>query len=338
MSEPQKESRRPTIREVARLAGVSHQTVSRYLRSREGLRPDTLSRIDAAVRELDYRPNLVARYLNTRRTGRLAIVMPELVVNPSRILAGATEIAHETGYTLELLSFGGGSEARTERVLELAHSGQVEGILALAPIAPSVRERLGNGAAIVVSADFDDEMRTIGELTDATPVHVMVERLSGLGHRRFYHVAGDLKFASARARKAAYLDAVERFEVESVGVFDGDWTAQSGVDAMAALPRRDLPTAVIAGNDMVALGVTRWAADRGLEIPLDLSVTGWDNTEFGRFLKPALTSVEIDLEGVGRNGMVKLVKAVADRDAAPAPGPVNRLIWRDSTAAPRERG
>ncbi|GAB4000211.1 hypothetical protein GCM10029992_31400 [Glycomyces albus] len=222
-------------------------------------------------------------------------------------------------------------------MLELADSAQVEGILALATIAPSVQERLGNGAAIVVAADFDDEMRTVGELTDAAPVHEMVEHLASLGHRRFYHVAGDLKFASARARKAAFLEAIDRCGVESAGVFDGDWSAQSGLDAVRALPETNLPTAVIAGNDTVAVGVMRGADERGLRIPGDLSVTGWDNSEFGQFLKPALTSVEIDLEGVGREGMIRLVKAVSDRDLEPARGPVNSLIWRESTAAPRRR-
>lgn len=335
MTERSEQARRPTIREVARLAGVSHQTVSRYLRSREGLKPATLDRIDAAVRELDYRPNLMARYLNTRRTGRLAIVMPEMVVaNPARIITGATEAAHEAGYSLEVVSFGGGAEARTERVLELAASGQVEGILVLAPIAASVRDRLWDGAAIVASADFDDDMRTVGELAEAAPVLEMVERLADLGHRRFYHVSGDLTFASARARKAAYLGAVDRFGVESVGVFDGDWSAQSGYDAMLALPEGRFPTAVIAANDTVAVGVMRGAAERGLAVPLDLSVTGWDDAQFGRFLIPALTSVAIDLEGVGRNGIVRLAKAVSGKELERSTEPVNRLIWRESTARP----
>lgn len=337
MSEQAKQSRRPTIREVARLAGVSHQTVSRYLRSRDGLKPQTLARIDAAVQELDYRPNLMARYLNTRRTGRLALVLPEVSANPARVLAGATEAAHEGGYTLEMLSLGGGTEARTERVLELADSGQVEGVLVLAPIEPSVQERLRSGAAIVLSPDFDDEMRTIGELANAAPVYEMVERLAGFGHRRFLHVSGDLKYASARARKAAFIEAVDRFGVEPVGVVDGDWTAQSGFDAIFSQPVEALPTVVVAGNDTVATGVMRGAAERGLEIPRDLSVTGWDNEEFGRFLRPALTSVEIDLEGVGRNGIVRLVKAISGQELAPSPGPVNRTLWRESTAPPGSR-
>ncbi|MFW6690704.1 LacI family DNA-binding transcriptional regulator [Streptomyces sp. MAR4 CNX-425] len=329
--------RRPTIREVARLAGVSHQTVSRYLRSREGLKPATLAHIDAAVRELGYRPNLVARSMRTRRTGRLALVMPTMAYNPARMLAGAAAAAHEAGFAVEVVSLEGGAAARAERTLELADSGQVEGILALAPIKPTLEDRLPERAAIVVSADFDDAMRGIGELTDASPVDEMIEHLAGLGHRRFFHVAGDLQFASARARKATYLEAVRRLGLESVGVFDGDWSGDSGVAAMRTLRTGHLPTAVIAANDVVAAGVIRGAQDRGLDVPRDLSVTGWDNHEICRYLPPSLTTVHVDLEGLGRNAMLRLVKAINGRELEPPRQPLNEVIWRESVTAPPSR-
>jgi DNA-binding LacI/PurR family transcriptional regulator len=321
------------MKEVARLAGVSHQTVSRYLRSREGLKPTTLARIDAAVHELDYRPNLVARSMRTRRTGRLALVMPAMVFSPARMLAGAAAAAHEAGYAVEVVSLEGGAQARAARMLELADSGQVEGILALAPIPSAIEDRLPSGAAIVVSADFDDEMRGIGELTDASPVVEMIERLVELGHRRFLHVAGDLQFASARSRKAAYLRAVDRLELESVGVVDGDWSGDSGVAAIRALEAQRMPTAVIAANDVVAAGVIRGAKDRGLEVPRDLSVTGWDNDEICQYLPPSVTTVHVDLEGLGRNAMLRLVKAINGLELEPSRRPLNRVIWRESAAA-----
>jgi DNA-binding LacI/PurR family transcriptional regulator len=333
MTERTTPPRRPTMKDVARLAGVSHQTVSRYLRSREGLKPATLARIDAAVSDLNYRPNLVARSMAAHRTGRLAVLLPTVAFNPARMLNGATEAAAEAGFAIEVVSVAGGAEARTELMAEVAGSGQVDGILVLAPILPSFEERLPNGAAIVVSADFDDEMRSIGELTDASPVVEMIERLAELGHRRFFHVAGNLQFASARARKAAYLDTVERLGLESVGVFDGDWSGESGRASISSIADASMPTAVIAANDVVAAGVIRGAMDRGLDVPGDLSVTGWDDNEICRFLRPTLTTVAVDLEGLGRNGMVRLVKAVAGRELEPANRPLNQLIWRESTAA-----
>lgn len=333
MTERTTPPRRPTMKDVARLAGVSHQTVSRYLRSREGLKPATLARIDAAVSELNYRPNLVARSMAAQRTGRLAVLLPTVAFNPARMLNGATEAAAEAGFTIEVVSVAGGAEARTELMAEVAGSGQVDGVLVLAPILPSLEGRLPNGAAIVVSADFDDEMRGIGELIDASPVAEMIERLAALGHQRFLHVAGNLQFASARARKAAYMETIERLGLESVGVFDGDWTGESGRAAIASIADESLPTAVIAANDNVAAGVIRGAVDRGLDVPGDLSVTGWDDYEIGRFLPPTLTTVAVDLEGLGRNGMVRLVKAVSGRELEPSTRPLNQLIWRESTAA-----
>ncbi|GAA2272855.1 LacI family DNA-binding transcriptional regulator [Glycomyces scopariae] len=335
MTEGPSVRRRPTIREVAHLAGVSHQTVSRYLRSREGLKPGTLERIDAAVRELDYRPNLLARSMRTKRTGRIAVLMPNMVNNPAPMLRGAAGAAHEAGFTVEVTAPEGGAEERTARLLELADSGRVEGILALAPILPAAADRLHGDATVVVSADFDDKMRGLGELSEAAPVYELVQGLAELGHRRLFHVAGDLEFASARARKAAYLDAVERLGLESVGVFAGGYRAETGVEAMRSLTAGRLPTAVIAASDGIAAGVVRGARDRGLEVPRDLSVTGWDDLEIGRFMPPSLTTVHVDLEGLGRRAMIRLVKALSGVELAPSPRPLNQVIWRESTAVAR---
>ncbi|MBR8640594.1 LacI family DNA-binding transcriptional regulator [Streptomyces tuirus] len=335
MTDQSAPARRPTIREVASRAGVSHQTVSRYLRSRQGLKPATLERIDAAVEQLGYRPNLTARSMRTRRTGRLAIVIPVTTFNHVRLLSGALAAAHEAGRMVEVVSVEGSTETRTERVLELAQSGQVDGVLSLTPIAVGEEQELPRGATVVVSPDFDDAMRGIGELTDASPVAELMERLVDLGHRRFLHVAGDQDFASARARKAAYLEAVERLGVESAGVAEGDWSGESGLEAVRRLDPDRMPTAVIAASDVVAAGVLRGAHERGLEVPGDLSVTGWDDQELCRFLPPSLTTVRLSLEGVGRNAVLRLLRAVGGPEPEPWNGPAAQVIWRESTAVPR---
>jgi LacI family transcriptional regulator len=328
-------ARRPTIREVARLAGVSHQTVSRYLKSRQGLRPATLESIDIAVQQLGYRPNLMARSMRTRRTGRLAVVIPVTTYNQARLLSGALAAAHEAGHVVEVMSVEGSTETRTERVFELAQSGQVDGVLSMTPMTAENAGGLPDGAAVVVTPEYDDAMRSIGELTDASPVRELMERLAELGHRRFLHVAGNQEFASARARKAAYLEAIEALGLESAGVVDGDWSGESGVEAIRELAADSLPTAVIASNDVVASGVLRGAHERGLEVPGDLSITGWDDDELCRFFVPSLTTVRINLEGVGRNAMLRLINAVGGPELQPWSGSVAEVIWRESTAAPR---
>ncbi|MBZ3900432.1 LacI family DNA-binding transcriptional regulator [Streptomyces griseiscabiei] len=330
--------RRPTITDVARLAGVSPQTVSRYLQFKGGLKPVTVERVESAIRELDYRPNLVARSMRTRKTGRLAVLMPAMAFNPSRMLAGASATAHAAQYFVDVVSAGGGVQARSERLLELADSGQYEGILSLAPVLPAVEGKLHQRTTVVISADFDDEMRGIGELADATPLKQMIEHLAAIGHSRFLHVAGDAQFASARARRQSYLSTVERLGLESVGVFDGDWSGESGIEAIRSLPSDARPTAVIAANDLVAAGVVRGARERGWDVPGDISVTGWDNAGVGQFMTPSLTTVDVDLERLGSKAMTKLLASLRYSTPAVHDDRLFRIIWRESTAAPPAQG
>ena len=183
---------------------------------------------------------------------------------------------------------------------------------------------------MVISADFDDEMRGIGQLADATPLVRMIEHLAALGHSRFFHVAGDTQFASARARKQSYLETVERLGVESVGVFDGDWSGESGIEAIRSLPSHARPTAVIAANDLVAAGVLRGAQERGWDVPADLSVTGWDNDQIAAFLSPSLTTVDVDLERVGSRAMSRLISSITGEPVMSSTEPMTRIIWRES--------
>ncbi|WP_433697666.1 LacI family DNA-binding transcriptional regulator [Nocardiopsis sp. CA-288880] len=324
--------RRPTIMEVARLAGVSHQTVSRYLRSEGGLKESTRERVGAAVRELGYRPNLIARSMRTRRTGRLAVLLPGLgSFSPDRMLLGAIAAARAAGFAVEVQSVDGGSGARAERVLELADSGQVEGVLSLAPVVREGERMPAGGVPVVVCAGYDDQMRGIGELADGSVVADLVAGLAAAGHRRFLHVSGSLLFASARGRKETFLRTVERLGLESHGVVDGDWSAESGRDAVRSLAEGSGVTAVIAANDVVAAGVVRGALERGWGVPDDLSVTGWDNNPVGAYLSPALTTVDVDRERLGRDAMERLVASVRGTEPELSDGPLNRIVWREST-------
>ncbi|GAB3170875.1 LacI family DNA-binding transcriptional regulator [Myceligenerans halotolerans] len=322
--------------EVAHLAGVSHQTVSRYLKfSGEGLKPATRERVEAAIGELNYRPNLLARSMRTRTTGRVAVLIPTPAFNPARMLAGATATAHAAGYSVEVISPEGGAAARTERILDLADTRQVDGIVSLSPVLTGRIEKLDSDIPVVVSEDFDDEMRGIGDLANATPVDEMITHLAELGHRRFFHVSGSAQFASARARATAFLESIERLGLDSVGVHEGDWTGESGIEAVRSLPARNAPTAIIAANDLVAAGVMRGAVERGWDIPGDVSITGWDNNQIGVFMTPSLTSVDVNLEQIGARAMTRLIGTLRDEEPQFGDEPLNRVIWRESTAAPR---
>ncbi|WP_116953204.1 LacI family DNA-binding transcriptional regulator [Jiangella endophytica] len=327
-------SKRPTIREVAQLAGVSHQTVSRYLRRNGGLKAATVAKIDAAVAELDYQPDLVARAMRTRRLGTVAVLIPGWSSHVfQRELSAACLAARSAGFRVEIVVEVGGSRARRERVRALLGGRQVEGVLSLAPLG-HVDDPAGQeyGGAVVVSADFDDEMRNIGALADGSPAAEIVEYLASLGHRHFLHVAGHPAFASARSRRLAYSHAIERLGLVSHGVVGFDWGPKVGYESLAALPADSEVTAIVAANDEVAIGAMRAARERGWAVPGRVSVFGWDDLRVGEYSTPSLSTVSVDRELRGGFAMRQLIAVVRGEEPPPVPeAGLNRLLLREST-------
>ncbi|WP_299036439.1 LacI family DNA-binding transcriptional regulator [uncultured Pseudokineococcus sp.] len=325
---------RATSRDVARLAGVAQSTVSYVLTGKGSISAETRARVLRAAEELGYTPDLAARSMRTRRTGRLAVVMGIPTSDPVEMLTGAASVARAGGYTMEVHGVDGSPAERTEQLLELARSGQYEGIVAFAPVHPTGELSTPEGIPVVATADFDEEMHAAGDLADASPVTALVDRLAALGHRRFLHVAGSADYASARGRERAYLAALEQRGLESLGVAGGEWTGEAGVEAVRALADDAPPLAVIAANDLIAVGVMRGAAERGWSVPGDVSVTGWDDYEVGAYLSPSLTTVAGDRRELGRRAMRRLLAALAGEAPPLDPTPLNRIVWRESTAAP----
>jgi DNA-binding LacI/PurR family transcriptional regulator len=327
--------------DVARLAGVSHQTVSRYIHADAGIREETREKVRRAIEELDYRPNLLARSMRTRRSGLLAIILPANASSftPARIVGSATATAHDAGYEVEVISVEGGGQARADRMLALCDSGLVEGVLTFAPIPEASLARVRRtGAPAVVSAEYDDELRGIGELLDAAPIAEIVEHLVSLGHRAFYMITGPLDHPSAREREAAYLRTVTAAGATSLGTSDGSWSARSGMHAVANLPDDSPVTAIVCANDELAAGAIRAAIDRGWTVPEHVSVTGWDNNPLGEFLPPGLTTVSVDHELLGQRSMRRLIAAVRREESSrnDEDAPLMQVIWRGSVGPPRD--
>ena len=323
-----------TIRDVAERAGVSHQTVSRYLRfGGTGVRDAYRERIGAAIGALGYQPNLAARAMRTRRTGRLAVLLPAGTAHSTvEVLDGAAETARAAGYSLDVLALGGDLAERTQRALELIGSGLFEGILSLTPLdLPAAQD---SGPTIVEVPLYDDDLHGIGDLADADAIEVIVEGLAAMGHRTFMHLAGSYEHESARMRRDAYLRAVARLGLVDHGVAECRWQPDLAMLAVANLPEEAGVTAVIASNDVLGLGAIRGAAARGLRVPDDISITGFDTTTMAEWMSPSLSSVRIDHAEVGRRAGARLLEALG-REPAPASGaPTMSVVWRESTAPP----
>ena len=327
--------KRPTIHEVAHRAGVSHQTVSRYLRNNGGLKPATVAKVKAAIEELNYRPNRVARSMRTRRTGRIAILLPTAThYLPLRLLGAASAAAHEAGFTIELVGLEGGAADRATRAQELADSGEFEGILALASL--SARPSSWSTVPVVIIADYDDELRGLGALADGAACGEVVRYLSELGHRSLLHLAGPQAFASARNRRQTFTDTITELGLRGT-VIDCDWSGQSGYQALMSLSENTDITAVVAANDSIAMGAVRASLSRGWRVPEDLSVFGWDDEELARLATPSLSTVAIDRERQGREAMCRLIAIMRGLDPpATDTASLHTVIPRESTGpAPR---
>ncbi len=323
--------KRATIYEVAERAGVSHQTVSRYLRNHGGgLKPATLTRVESAIAELNYRPNRIARSMRTRRTGRLALLLPGAIqFLPLRLLTAAAAEAHEAGFVVDLVALEGDASTRSERARELTDSGEFEGILALASWGPEPGD--DSGTAVVVVGDYDENMRGIGALADARACGDVVRHLAGLGHRSLLHLSGDLTFTSARNRRQTFLDTVAELGLRGQ-VVDADWRAETAYAAVRDLPADTDVTAIVAANDKVAMGAVRGCLQRGWRVPDDVSVFGWDDEELGRYATPALSTVTIDLERQGAHAMRRLVALVrGEEPPEPETRSLHTLIPRESS-------
>lgn len=321
--------KRATIYEVAALAGVSHQTVSRYLRNNGGLKPATVTKVQSAIEELNYRPNLIARSMRTRRTGRIAILLPAVTTSlPRRLMSAAATTAHAAGYAIDILGLEGSGTDRVVRAQELADSGEFEGILALAAVGDQPAS--GLTTAIVVVSDYDDELRGLGALADGAACGEVVQTLVGLGHTQFLHLAGPQNYASARNRCKTFVDTTAQLGVSGTVVY-GDWHGQSGHDLVMELPVDTPITAVVAANDFVATGAIRAALSRGWKVPSDLSVVGWDDNELCRFTTPSLSTVAIDRERQGREAMDRLIALIRGTEpSSPDATSLHTFIPRES--------
>jgi DNA-binding LacI/PurR family transcriptional regulator len=322
----------PTSRDVARIAGVSQTTVSYVLTGKGAISPATREHVLEVADSIGYRPNLAARSMRTRRSGRLAVITGVAAAESQmHMLTGASQVANEAGYVMETSSVDGTVEDRTERVLELAAGGQYEGILTLVPVHPEALSDGEDTAPVLAATAFDEQMHSAGELADAGLLETFMQALVAAGHRRFVHVAGSAEYSSARARRDTYLASVERLGVESLGVLGGEWSAESARQAVLGLPDDAPPIAVIAANDLLAVGVLRGAAERGWSVPGDLVVTGWDNSNFGAYTMPSLTTVDLDFRAAGRHAMHLLVAALRGEEPPARGSTLQRIVWREST-------
>jgi DNA-binding LacI/PurR family transcriptional regulator len=340
--------RAPGMVDVAREAGVSHVTVSRVLNGHPSVRPATRARVEAAIEKLGYRPNSVARALKSRRSSTVGVVLAgaELYELP-RILRGIQTAAQRAGYWVNLASWPGGTARDLAETLRRLTDQAVEGIAviadrslavdALADVDALAGIASGVPMTVIMSGNVANPELGFVELDQELGARLAVRHLLELGHRRVAHLTGALHTFDASARVEGWRAALAETPGAEGEALEGDFTGTSGHRLTHYLLRRrapEPPTAIFAANDQMAMGVLAACAERGVRVPGDVSLVGFDDIAGAGFLVPALTTVRQDFARLGARSIEQLLRLMrGERPACERIPP--ELIVRRSTAPPR---
>ena len=314
--------RRVTIRDVAAAAGVSHQTVSRVLNDRPDVAEETRRRILQVIDELEYQPSAIARSLTIQRTMTLAVVTAGLdYAGPSRTLNGIAEQAERMGYALLLKELPRFDSHDLQPLFRSLIARRIDGIIWAVP-------EVGNNRAWLEERLPDLPVPVIFGTMQARPGlrSVAIDNLSGgrlatthllqQGYRHIAHITGPLDWWEARQRREGWQEMLLSAGVAPTEIVaeKGDWSAASGERAIGHLlehyPQMD---AVFVGNDQMALGVLQLACQRGIRVPQDLAVVGFDGLPETTHFWPPLTTVYQDQPQLGRVAVQELVRMIESR-------------------------
>ncbi len=295
--------KRPTIADVARLAGVSPSAVSFVFNNRPGLSDETRTRILAAAEQVGWQPSRTARALSRGRAMALGLVLtrePQLIGDDpffSTFIAGVESVLAERGDGLMLNVTTPAKETETYRRLAADH--RVDGViltdLRVRDPRPALLASLRLPAVVVGDREFAGRLVSV-DLDDRPAFSAAVRHLVRLGHRRIAHVAGPPEFRHAQRRHEAWSAALAEAGLPPGSVLTGGFTAEGGARATRRLlAQRPRPTAVVYANDLSAIAGIAVAQEAGFSVPADLSVVGYDDTPLAAYTHPALTTARPDI-------------------------------------------
>jgi DNA-binding LacI/PurR family transcriptional regulator len=337
-SEPR---RLPVMADVARLAAVSHQTVSRVLNDHPNVRAETRERVLAAIQDLGYRRNFAARALVTRQSRMLGVVSFDTTLyGPARTLYGIEQAARTAGYFVSIVSLKTITQASVREAIGVLSGQGVDGIVVVAPQRSAARALadLPTGIpAVAVEGGRAGGVPAVS-VDQVGGSKQVVAHLLELGHQTVWHVAGPSDWLEAEGRSKGWRKALTAAGRPVPELIEGDWSPRSGYEAGRRLAELADVTAVFVANDQMALGLLRAFTELGVSVPGQVSVAGFDDIPESEFFSPPLTTVRQDFDEVGRRCIDLLLRRIEsdstgyERTLVPA-----ELVVRASTGRVRRR-
>jgi DNA-binding LacI/PurR family transcriptional regulator len=334
-------SRTLGMSDVAALAGVSLQTVSRVVNGHPNVAPRTRERVEQAIAQLGYRPNYAARALATGCSRTIGLVTVHVDhYGPAQTLIGLEKAARGAGYSLAVSILDEATAPAVREAVDRLVSHRVDAVVALPPYdgAAQAIGVLDVPVPLVTVQVAGEEGRPSVSVDQEAGARLATAHLLSLGHRTVHHVTGPVGWQEARGRIVGWRDELAAAGAPVPAPLCGDWTASSGYAAGRELAGRirrgEEVTAVFLANDQMALGLLAALHEEGLSVPGDVSVVGFDDTPEAPFLTPPLTTVRQDFAELGRRGVQLVLARLAGQPLEPEPI-VPELVVRSSTAPVR---
>jgi LacI family transcriptional regulator len=326
-----------TIDDVARAVGVSARTVSRVLNKSPNVDPDTRANIEAAIARLGFSLSLRARGLATGRSYMIGLLHNEhnaLVLGEAQ--SGTAREAARRGYELVVHPTPLDADDPIANVLDFVKRSRVDGLLIMAPVSgmpglPETLSKVGVVSCALSAIDIAGFTHTF-VYDERGGAALAAQHLIDLGHRRIAMVSGP-NLISGVERRVGFVEGLKAAGLELIGDEGGDYSFDSGLAAGNRLLQLRLPpTAIFAANDIMAAGVLRAAAERGIAVPSQLSVIGFDGSILARTLTPSLTSVDRPMGLIVEAAVARLIDAIEGVESEPVAAPMLTLLPGASTA------
>lgn len=313
-------SRRVTLHDVASHSGVSYQTVSRVVNGSDHVSKITRQRVLRSIKELDYRPNRAAQSLVTRRSFTIALIAYGMNrhFGPSQMVANVQSVARGLGYNVIIANIDDISLEHIRAAVDSVSGQLVDGIIMITPVSGVRCEDLSalcqDTPLVMIDADLGS--RTTSVVIDQRfGSQLVTQYLIDLGHRQFAEISGPLNWFGATARHESWISTLRAAGLRPGPSVEGDWTSASGYAAARRLLDQGVPfTALVVGNDQMALGALRALRERGLRVPEDVSVVGFDDIPESAYFEPPLTTVRQDFAMLGRQSVEYLISLIDQPD------------------------
>ncbi|MFF5182274.1 LacI family DNA-binding transcriptional regulator [Streptomyces sp. NPDC000345] len=320
---------RPVMDDVAKLAGVSKQTVSRVLNDNPAVRAETREAVQAAMRTLGYRPSRSARSLASGRTRMLGVISFDAArYGPASTLTAINTAAQEAGYLVSSIALDTADKATVVQAADRLSAEGADGVIAIAPqlwVARALAEARLDTPLVVMDNDLGDGTPMV--TSDArTGARKATEHLLSLGHPTVRHVAGPTGWTSADRRADSWRDTLKAAGAEIHPPLIGDWSADSGYDLGRELARDPSVTAIFVSNDQMALGVLRALHEAGRRVPEDVSVVGYDDIPEAAHFLPPLTTIRTDFTDIGTISLRILLTRIDASTTPDTPVPPLTLV------------